>query len=78
LPIANLIPPEVRRYLTGGSSNIYAIRARAELSEGAVYILEAVIELTPRQPTALAHPRMAAGVLRIEKCQGAMRQPAAF
>ena len=54
-------PPEARRYLTGGLSNIYAIRARAKLLEGAVQILEAVIELTPRQPAALAHPRMAAG-----------------
>jgi general secretion pathway protein K len=45
--IANLIPPEARRYLAGGSSNIYAVRARAELPEGAVYIIEAVIELAP-------------------------------
>jgi len=45
--IVNLVPSEARRYLAGGSSNIYAIRARAQLSEGAVYILEATIELTP-------------------------------
>lgn len=45
--IVSLVPPEARRYLAGGSSNIYAVRARAELPEGAVYILEAVIEPTP-------------------------------
>lgn len=45
--IANLIPPEAHRYLAGGSSNIYAVRARAELPEGAIYILEAVIEPSP-------------------------------
>lgn len=45
--IANLVPSEARRYLAGGSSNIYAIRARAQLPEGAIYILEATIELTP-------------------------------
>jgi general secretion pathway protein K len=54
--IANLAPPEARRYLTGGSSNIYAIRARAELPEGAVYILEAVIEPAPaNDPPWRAH-----------------------
>lgn len=41
------IPAEARRYLTGGSSNMYAVRARAELPEGAVYILEAIIEPAP-------------------------------
>lgn len=45
--IASMAPPEARRYLTGGPSNIYAIRARAELPEGAIYILETVIEPTP-------------------------------
>lgn len=43
----NRIPSEARRYLAGGSSNIYVVRVRAELPEGAVYILEAVIEPTP-------------------------------
>lgn len=45
--IINQVPAEARRHLTGGPSNIYAVRARAELPEGAVYILEAVIEPTP-------------------------------
>ena len=54
--IAGLVPAEARRYLTGGPSNIYAVRARAELPEGAVYILEAVIEPAPaNDPPWRAH-----------------------
>ena len=54
--IAGLVPSEARRHLTGGPSNIYAVRARAELSEGAVYILEAVIEPAPgNDPPWRAH-----------------------
>ena len=45
--IASLVSAEARRHLTGGPSNIYAVRARAELPEGAVYILEAIIEPAP-------------------------------
>ena len=45
--IISQVPAEARRHLTGGPSNIYAVRARAELPEGAVYILEAIIEPTP-------------------------------
>ncbi|MEN8196379.1 MAG: hypothetical protein ABFS30_07665, partial [Pseudomonadota bacterium] len=54
--IAGLVPPEARRYLTGSPSNIYTVRARAELPEGAVYILEAVIEPAPaNDPPWRAH-----------------------
>lgn len=54
--IANLVPPEGRRYLTGGPSNIYAVRARAELPEGAIYTLETVIEPAPaNDPPWRAH-----------------------
>lgn len=45
--IAKLAPSEARRYLTGGPSNMYVVRARAELPEGAIYILEAIVEPTP-------------------------------
>lgn len=47
--IMDLIPPEARRYLAGGSSNIYAIRARTELPEGAVYVLDAIVEPAPAE-----------------------------
>lgn len=54
--IAGMLPAEARRYLTGGPSTIYAIRARAELPEGAIYILEAIIEMTPAgDPPWLVH-----------------------
>jgi general secretion pathway protein K len=54
--IVKLVPPEARRHLAGGSSNIYAVRARAELPEGAVYILEAIIEPAPaNDPPWRAH-----------------------
>ena len=54
--IAKLVPPEARRHLTGGPSNIYAVRARAELPEGAIYILDAVVEPSPaNDPPWRAH-----------------------
>jgi general secretion pathway protein K len=54
--ILKYIPQETRRYLAGGSSNIYAIRARAELAEGAVHIVEAIIEPAPHtDPPWIAH-----------------------
>ena len=54
--LANLVPAEARRYMTGGQSSIYAVRARAELPEGAVYILETVMEPTPaRNPPWRIH-----------------------
>jgi general secretion pathway protein K len=50
------LPQEARRFLAGGSSNVYSIRARAQLAEGAVYIIEAVIELVPgNDPPWRAH-----------------------
>lgn len=45
--IANLVPLESRLYLTGGPSNIFAVRARARVTEGAVYVLDALVEPTP-------------------------------
>jgi general secretion pathway protein K len=45
--IAGMFPAEARPYLAGGSSNMYNVRVRAELAEGAVYVLDAVIEITP-------------------------------
>lgn len=50
------LPQEARRYLAGGMSNVYVIRARARLAEGAVYAIEAVIELAPgNDPPWLTH-----------------------
>lgn len=50
------VPQSARRYLAGGSSNIYFIRARARLAEGAVYVIEAIIELAPgKDPPWLVH-----------------------
>lgn len=45
--ILQFMPQEARRYLAGGSSNVYAVRARAVVPEGAVHVLEAVIEPAP-------------------------------
>ena len=50
------LPQEARRHLAGGMSNVYVIRARARLTEGAVYAIEAVIELAPgNDPPWLTH-----------------------
>lgn len=45
--LVNTLPPEARRYLTGGSANKYLIRARAEPAGGGIYVLETVAELAP-------------------------------
>lgn len=44
---AALLPVESRRFLTGGAVNIFSIRSRASLEDGATYVQEAVIELNP-------------------------------
>lgn len=44
---AALLPGESRRYLTGGVANIFSVRSRATIAEGATYVQEAVIELQP-------------------------------
>lgn len=50
------LPQEARRYLSGGSSNVFAVRVQARLNEGAVYAIEAVIELAPgNDPPWLTH-----------------------
>lgn len=44
---AALLPAESRRFLTGGATNVFSIRSRATLDEGAVYVQEAVVEVLP-------------------------------
>lgn len=44
---AALLPGESRRFLTGGVSNLFSVRSRATLGEGATYVQEAVVELQP-------------------------------
>lgn len=45
--LANLVPAESRLYLTGGPSNIFAVRVRVQIEQGAVYVLDALVEPTP-------------------------------
>lgn len=50
------LPQEARSYLAGGSSNVYSIRSHARLTEGAVYVIDAIIELVPgNDPPWRAH-----------------------